>query len=94
MTESEDDAQRRAFTDSGPTDWAAAGDDFHVFVHDPDDPAAPIRTPEEWNADSWDEDRQGAKSLDDARAALADRIADPHAPDTAAVAGAYDELED
>jgi hypothetical protein len=91
-----DDAQRCAFTEAGPPDWAAEADLLDSAVlHQPDDPdAPPIRTPEEWNDEGWDDDRDGPKSIDEARAALAARIGDPHAPDTAAVAGAYDELED
>ncbi|MEV6877024.1 hypothetical protein [Amycolatopsis sp. NPDC051128] len=93
-TETEtEDAQRRAFTEAGPADWAAetallAG----ALVYEPGDPT-PIKTPEEWDAEDWDAGRQNPKTLDEARAALAARIADPHAPDTEAESGAYDELE-
>jgi hypothetical protein len=91
-----DDAQRRAYADAGAADWAAEADLLaDAVVHRPDDPnAEPIRTPEEWDVTGWDEDRDGPKSIDEARAALAARITDPHAPDTEAVASAYDELED
>ncbi len=89
----EPDAQRRAFTDARTEDWRAIPP--LGTIHEPDDPAAaPIRTPEEWDAAGWDADRDGPKEVDEARAALAARIANPHAPDTAAVAGAYDGLED
>ncbi|WP_410670497.1 hypothetical protein [Amycolatopsis sp. cmx-4-68] len=89
-TETED-AQRRAFTDAGPADWAA---ETVGEVHRPGDPdAAPIKTPEEWDAEGWDADREGPKTLGEARDALAARIADPRAPDTEAVSGAYDEPE-
>ena len=55
--------------------------------------SAPIKTPEEWNAEGWDAGRQDPKTLDEARAGLAARIADPRAPDTEAESGAYDGLE-
>jgi hypothetical protein len=64
----------------------------HPVVHQPDDPT-PIKTPEEWDAEGWDADRQDPKNLDEAREALAARIAAPDAPDTEAEAGAYDALE-
>lgn len=58
-------------------------------VHQPGD-AAPIKTPEEWASEGWDKDRQDPKTLDEAREALAARIAAHDAPDTEADAGAYD----
>lgn len=90
-----DDAQRRAFTDAGAADWAAEAELLaDAVVHEPGDPnAEPVRTPEEWDSTGWDENRDGPKSLDEAREALAARIADPHAPDTEATAGAYDDME-
>lgn len=95
MTDPTNDEQRRAFVEATSSDWAAEAELLaDAAIHLPDDPdAEPIRTPEEWDADGWDEERDGPKSLDEARQALADRIANPHAPDTEAVAGAYDELE-
>jgi hypothetical protein len=65
----------------------------HVaVVYEPGD-ATPIKTPEEWNAEGWDADRQNPKTLDEAREALAGRIAAHDAPDTEADSGAYDALE-
>ncbi|MEU0794709.1 hypothetical protein ABZ342_32000 [Amycolatopsis sp. NPDC005961] len=61
-------------------------------VHAPGDPT-PIKTPEEWAAEGWDEGRQQPKTLDEAREALAARIAAHDAPDTEADSGAYDEPE-
>jgi hypothetical protein len=61
-----------------------------AVVHQPGD-ATPIKTPEEWDAEGWDAGRQHPKTLDEARAALAARIAVHDAPDTEADAGAYDE---
>ncbi len=63
-----------------------------AVVHRPGDDT-PIKSPQEWDAEGWDADRRGPKDLDEARTALAERIADPHAPDTEAEAGAYDEPE-
>ncbi|WP_290049568.1 hypothetical protein [Amycolatopsis solani] len=62
-----------------------------AVVHGAGD-ASPIKTPQEWDAEGWDADRQGPKTLDEARTALAERIADPHAPDTEAESGAYDDV--
>jgi hypothetical protein len=93
-TETEtEDAQRRAFTEAGPAGWAAETVLLaDAVVYEPDD-STPIKTPEEWDAEGWDAGRQNPKTLDEARAALATRIADPHAPDTEAESGAYDDLE-
>ncbi|MCR6481671.1 hypothetical protein M8542_02465 [Amycolatopsis sp. OK19-0408] len=60
------------------------------IVHQPDD-STPIKTPEEWAAARWDKDRQNPKTLDEARAALAARIAAHDEPE--ADTGAYDALE-
>jgi len=92
----EPDPQRAAFVDAGDDDWATEAALLEgAVVHDPADPdAEPIRTPEEWHATGWDAERQPPKTLAEAQAALAGRIADPDAPDTEAVAGAYDELEE
>ncbi|MEV6640261.1 hypothetical protein [Amycolatopsis sp. NPDC051371] len=64
----------------------------HAVVHEPGGPT-PIKTPEEWAAEGWDKTRQQPKTLDEAREALAARIAAHDAPDTEADAGAYDALE-
>jgi hypothetical protein len=65
----------------------------HVaVVYEPGDPT-PIKTPEEWDAEGWDADRQSPKTLDEAREALAARIAAHDAPDIDAESGAYDEPE-
>ncbi|MFJ9780653.1 hypothetical protein ACIRSS_13785 [Amycolatopsis sp. NPDC101161] len=62
------------------------------IVHQPDD-STPIKSPEEWDAEGWDAGRRNPKTLDEAREALATRIAAHDAPDTEADAGAYDGLE-
>jgi hypothetical protein len=88
------DLQRRAYSDASESDWAREAELLAgATIHLPGDPdAPPIRTPEEW--EGWDTDRQSPKTVAEAQAALAGRIADPDAPDTEAVAGAYDDLED
>jgi hypothetical protein len=63
-----------------------------AIVHEPGD-ITPIKTPEEWAAEGWDADRQQPKTLDEARAALAARIAAHDSADTEADSGAYDVLE-
>jgi hypothetical protein len=63
-----------------------------AVVYEPGD-TTPIKTPEEWDAAGWGADRQSPKTLGEARAALAARIAAHDAPDTEADSGAYDELE-
>lgn len=94
MTESSRDAQYAVFAESGESDWAAAAalmDD--AVVHEPGDPdAPPIRTPEEWDDDEWDSERQPAKSAREATGALAQRVATPEAPDAATVDYEFVEL--
>ncbi|UOZ07556.1 hypothetical protein [Amycolatopsis sp. WQ 127309] len=63
-----------------------------AVVYEPGD-TTPIKTPEEWAAEGWDSGRQNPKTLDEARAALAARIAAHDSPDTEADSGAYDALE-
>ncbi len=63
-----------------------------AVVYEPGD-TTPIKTPEEWAAEGWDSGRQNPKTLDEARAALAARIAAHDSSDTEADAGAYDALE-
>ncbi|MGH3989312.1 MAG: hypothetical protein ACRDTZ_18680 [Pseudonocardiaceae bacterium] len=53
---------------------------------------AEVRLPGDYEAeDGWDTERENPKTLEQARAALAARIADPTAPDTDAHSGAYDD---
>ncbi|MFN2497079.1 MAG: hypothetical protein ABR608_14420 [Pseudonocardiaceae bacterium] len=88
------DPQAAAFRTATEADWVddermqamlATGE---LIYWAPDD-RTPIRTPEQWEAEGWDADRAPAKTLAQAREALAARIADPSAPDTAAEANAY-----
>lgn len=78
------DPQSAAFREAGDDDWVSDQQIAEVAtVHD-----GPVRTPEEY--EGWDAGREGAKSLDEAREALAARIADPAAPEDEQSAGAYD----
>lgn len=85
------DRQTEAFRNATEADWAGV-DLAECVVYTDGDPQ-PIATREEWEAAGWDRDREPPKTLDEARAALAARIADPAAPDDESVAGAYDDLE-
>ncbi len=88
------DPQAAAFRNSTVVDWIddermqamiATGELTHRA---PDDPA-PIRRPEQWEADGWDRDGEPAKTPAQAREVLAARIADPAAPDSEAESNAY-----
>lgn len=87
MTEPSNDPQHAVFADAGESDWAAAAELMaDAVVHEPDDPdAPPIRTPEEWNEDEWDSERQPGKTTREATGALAQRVATPEAPDTTTI---------
>lgn len=54
------------------------------------DDVSQVVLPDEFEEHGWDAGREGPKSLEEAQAALAARIADPGAPDGPDVAGAYD----
>jgi hypothetical protein len=90
------DRQKAAFIKATESDWTRQTELLQgTVVHEPDDPdAEPIREPEEWHAQGWDAEREPPKTIAQAREALAARIADTNAPDTDAVANAYDDLED
>lgn len=77
------DPQYLAFAESGESDWAKAAQWLEgAVVHEPGDPdAEPIRTPEEWDADGWDSERQPPKTLSESDTALVGRVADLDAPD-------------
>jgi hypothetical protein len=60
----------------------------HAPLVDP----AELKTPDDYEAEQWDSEATGPKTLDEARAALVARIADPKAPDGPEVAGAYEHL--
>jgi hypothetical protein len=87
VTEPRSDPQHEAFAGAGESDWARAAELLDdAVVHEPDDPdAEPIRTPEDWDAEEWDSQRQPPKTLDEANGALAGRLATPEAPDVEVV---------
>lgn len=95
MNDSEHDAQHRVFAELDGRDLEHAADLVgDATLRLPDDPHdSPIRTPEEWDADGWDSDRQPPKTIAEAKAALDARIATDDAPDAPEHAGAYDRLE-
>jgi hypothetical protein len=85
------DTQSAAYRHATEADWAGVDvDECDVF---PDGDERPIMTPEIYEANNWDDGREGPKTLDDAKAALLARIADPTAPDDESAAGAYDDLD-
>jgi hypothetical protein len=69
------DMQSRAFREASFTDWSAVTGLERV----PD--AQRIVAPDEWDALRWDGARGVPKGVDEARQALAARVADPQAPD-------------
>jgi hypothetical protein len=85
------DRQSAAYRQATEAAWAAV-DPAEYVVHRDGDPE-PIRTPEDHEQAEWDADREDPKTAEQAREALATRIADPAAPDDETVAGAYDHLE-
>ena len=93
------DPQAAAFRNSTVADWIDDERMQAMFATgeltrwEPDDPA-PIRRPEQWEADGWDSDREPARTPAQAREALAARIADPAAPDSEAESNAYDDSAD
>lgn len=85
------DPQSRAYREAGPGDrWDGDLQAIGARVSQADDVSAVV-LPEDYEDTGWDTGRVGPKSLEEAREALASRIADPHAPDSEAEAGAYDE---
>lgn len=90
------DPQSRAFREATEADsWD--GDLTTLpgaVVHEPLTNVGHIVLPDEYEAAGWDSDRDGPKTLAEARHALAARIADPAAPDTEDEAHAYDEDAD
>ena len=77
------DLQSMAFREAGPDDWA---------VEVPtEEPRRGGRTAEEWDSLGWDVEAAGPKTLEQARTALAERVAGS-APDDDATA--YDDLDE
>lgn len=89
------DPQSVAFREAEPEDsWDGAIASLVVdgaVHHPPIVDVGEIRLPEDYESDNWDGDREGPKTLDEARAALAARIDARSAPDARDVAGAYDD---
>lgn len=88
------DSQGRAFREMEPLDRYG---DIELGAHaEAEHPPATsldgIKLPDEYEAELWDAGRETPKTLDEARQALASRIADPAAPDDESVRGAYDSL--
>lgn len=89
------DAQSRAFREATVVDqWD--GDletlvaEHGATVHPPITDLSQLVLPDDYEAGrGWDSGRDGPKTIGEARAALAARIADPAAPDSDADAGAY-----
>jgi hypothetical protein len=90
------DAQSRAYREMypheryGDIELAAHAEAEHAPATSLDG----IRLPDDYEAELWDAGREGPKTVDEARDALAARIADPNAPDSDEVAGAYDSEAD
>lgn len=92
MPDHASDPQAEAFHAAHPDDLA--GDELlaemlrdGLLVDTTDEPIVPVESHE---AAHWDRERQGPKSVEQARDALASRVADPAAPDGDATA--YDDL--
>lgn len=86
------DPQSTAYRDATDADrWDG---DLHALgarVHIPTDSVEFLVLPERYERGSgWDAHRQPPKTIEEARAALAQRIVDPAAPDSEAEAGAYE----
>lgn len=89
------DPQSRAFREATDADhW---DDDVNALIRDYgatyDEEVTSIDDvpgPEYYETMGWDTDRDGPKTVAEAREALLARIEDPRAPDTEAEAGAYE----
>jgi hypothetical protein len=89
------DRQSRAFREAEPGDrWDGDILGLGARVHMPADSLDRLALPEHYETGrGWDQHRQPPKTLSEARAQLAERIADPGAPDSEDDAGAYDDLD-
>lgn len=95
MTEPSD-PQSRAYREATDADhWNgdvnALIEQEGAVYHDEATSIAQLPGPDAYEADGWDIDRDGPKTIEQARETLAARIADPTAPDTENEAHAYDE---
>ena len=66
----------------------------HASPADLDDLLEEIKLPHVYEAEMWDAGRESPKTGDEARAALARRIADRAAPDGPEAKGVYDDFEE
>lgn len=87
------DPQTRIFRDATADQWQESALVDHPDATLDDLEPGVRRSVDEHEADGWDSERAGPKTLDMARENLAARIADPDAPDGPAEFGAYDDLE-
>lgn len=85
------DRQSEAYRLASEADWAGVNLAEADIYDDGDE--RPIRTPEEFESAEWDSGRESPKTIEEAREALVNRIADPNAPDDETDAHAYDDLE-
>ena len=85
------DPQSRIFRDAQPDELSDYGLLDHPQGTLEDFDPQPGKTREDYEAEGWDSERAGPKSLEQARENLAARIADPACPDTDAEAGAYND---
>lgn len=85
------DRQSAAYRHATEADWAGVDPAEWVVYRDGD--PRPISSPEHHEKANWDAGREPPKTPEEARAALAKRIADPRAPDDESMADAYDNLE-
>lgn len=85
------DRQSQAFREAGPADrWDGDVLALGARVHMPVDSVEHLVLPEHYEQGrGWDQHREPPKTLEQARAMLAERIADPRAPDSDAEAEAY-----
>jgi hypothetical protein len=94
VTSHPSDPQSRAFRDATDADrWDGDLSALDARVHQPIADVGEIGLPDDYEQGlGWDRDREPPKTLEEAREALAARIADPAAPDTEDEADAYDYL--
>lgn len=93
MNDHELDSQSSAFRGAQPADLVT-DEDMEGMVQDGDlilSTDAPVVSVDAYEAGGWDSGRESAKTLEEAKVALAARVQDPRAPDRDA--SAYDGLE-
>jgi hypothetical protein len=84
------DRQSEAFRNATDEDhWSGQVTDDDT-VHQELRSLSDITLPDDYDDDEWDTDKDGPKSLEEARTALDERIENPEAPDDEIDRGAYD----